>query len=134
MIPAGYLITSTDTYSMIYGIIMLAGIIIHTYFYFKDGMGLGYKIMGFKIIDQESGEKADTKKLIMRIIYKYFPFFILVLGAIIMFFTSDSGKQTLEISSFLAMGIGVFIGSLGMAIYYLVNAIMIGVDKNKKAL
>ncbi len=134
LIPAGYLISDKNIYSTIFGIIMIAGIMIHVYYYFKEGRGIGYKLMGFKIIDQETGQKASTKKLIMRVIYKFFPIFITILGSIIVVATRNNGPQTLDMNGFMAIGIGIVIFVILMGLYYLINAIFIGVDKNKKAL
>lgn len=54
--------------------------IINIFFYFRDGQTIGYKILGFHIVDVETGKKAEGGPLIGRFFAKFLAAIPLYLG------------------------------------------------------
>ncbi len=120
-------------------ILTLVVMIYHIYLYYKNGQGIGYKALGFKIIDQKTGVRPTKKKLFMRFLYKnlfIILFFILFLFFSIksfLFFINNTGAiYDYSPSYFILLIFGLLYILLWS--WPLVIAISIGVSKNKRGL
>jgi len=118
--------------------LILFGILIyHIYLYYKYGQGIGYKILGFKIVDENTKERPKKVKLLKRWIIKKLGKMIFLFAFIFIIIITQNSSSSLILNNALVASLGVFLFILIYALAYLwpwIIMFSIGLTKNRRGL
>jgi len=91
--------------------------------YYKYGQGIGYKILGFKIVDENTKERPEKVKLLKRWMIKEFPIIILLFFS----FAFVLGLNLMGVITYMLLYFFVLF-------WFFTIALSIGLTKNKRGL